>query len=56
MELIYKLIDIKQKRKETKATDLFGACLKFQRENKGNIPFELDIKDLPDYVKNQFYI
>jgi len=56
MEIIYKMIDNKQKRKEAKATELFGALLKFQRENKGNCQFELDLIDLPVYIKNQFYL
>ncbi len=56
MEIVYKLIGYNDERTEAKATDLFGACLKLQREDKGKSRYELDLKHLPEYVKDEFYL
>jgi hypothetical protein len=56
LEIVYKLIGYNDERKEATATELYGACLKLQKENKGKNQYELDLKHLPEYVKDEFYL
>jgi len=56
LEIVYKLVGYNDERKEATATELYAACLKLQRENKGKNRYELDLKHLPEYVKDEFYL